>query len=692
MKTLLKGILTTLIIGIGSCCTTTYAQTKKEPKTEYTYNQKETPQGIDNYLLATYYYNGKKTFNLRNYPISTTSGEVISMKINPSGSSFALLTRKDQTNRVSIHDLWETEKKLHEFNNLYKPQSICYTPDAKNLIVGTEKFIFTFDARTYTIKDRMSIPFAAHLITVSPNGYYLAATDSTHLIVWNLENKKIRKEFEINAKINSIAFSDDSNTFAVLTDDGILSTYETSQFFILQNYEAMGEALYCEFHPDNKYISVVSSDKRIAIINLLDDSDRTYIDNYTGGTSETRFVKDRKTQILLVYNTTNGVIYKLMSELPPYYTKLLADELEARMNDWMKQMPNETLEEYNLRVNEETRIQQMHLFEQEIATRMAENMVQMANISFGDYNPESNMLAIKFDNMPTIYLDVPTNELNDFTNPKDLEFYNVKYGLTKEDKFELIYAHVHNKVTGKTYIFDNQKRQSLEYLKSDEKFVPIEVIKESNMKELRLIEIKENVVQIAKQSNTISDHTNISIKSNVISSTDANGQKIMNYVVNFSYQVKLGFSAQEDFSPGKYRTEESGAAMSMLAIIKQAFEEEFSPFVKSGKKLQVKITGMADALPINGHIAYDGCYGNYTNEPVYVNNELSNLTVASTKGVTQNEQLAFLRALGVKNHISKNINGFSIMNTDYKYYIEVNQGKGGEFRRTNVELTFIDAL
>lgn len=692
MKTPLKGILTALIIGIGSCWTTTYAQTGKEPKTEYTYNQKETPQGIDNYLLATYYYNGKKTFNLRNYPISTTSGEVISMKINPSGSSFALLTRKDQTNRVSIHDLWENEKKLHEFNNLYKPQSICYTPDAKNLIVGTEKFIFTFDARTYTIKDRMSIPFAAHLITVSPNGYYLAATDSTHLIVWNLENKKIRKEFEINAKINSIAFSDDSNTFAVLTDDGILSTYETRQFFILQNYEAMGEALYCEFHPDNKYISVVSSDKRIAIINLLDDSDRTYIDNYTGGTSETRFVKDRKTQILLVYNTTNGVIYKLMSELHPYYTKLLADELEARMNDWMKQMPNETLEEYNLRVNEETRIQQMHLFEQEIATRMADNMVQMANISFGDYNPESNMLAIKFDNMPTIYLDVPTNELNDFTNPKDLEFYNVKYGLTKEDKFELIYAHVHNKVTGKTYIFDNQKRQSLEYLKSDEKFVPIEVIKESNMKELRLMEIKENVVQIAKQSNTISDHTNISIKSNVISSTDANGQKIMNYVVNFSYQVKLGFSAQEDFSPGKYRTEESGAAMSMLAIIKQAFEEEFSPFVESGKKLQVKITGMADALPINGRIAYDGCYGNYTNEPVYVNNELSNLTVASTKGVTQNEQLAFLRALGVKNHISKNINGFSIMNTDYKYYIEVNQGKGGEFRRTNVELTFIDAL
>lgn len=101
---------------------------------------------------------------------------------------------------------------------------------------------------------------------------------------------------------------------------------------------------------------------------------------------------------------------------------------------------------------------------------------------------------------------------------------------------------------------------------------------------------------------------------------------------------------------------------------------------------------MADALPINGKIAYDGCYGDYTDEPVYKDNELSSLTVTKASGVTQNEQLAFLRALGVNNYISQNINGFSAMNTDYKYYIEVTKGKGGEFRRINVELTFIDAF
>jgi len=89
-------------------------------------------------------------------------------------------------------------------------------------------------------------------------------------------------------------------------------------------------------------------------------------------------------------------------------------------------------------------------------------------------------------------------------------------------------------------------------------------------------------------------------------------------------------------------------AMSMLAIMKTAFEKDFAQYVHAGKKLRVKITGMADASPINGKITYDGCYGEYTNEPVYKDNDLSNITVTKESGVTQNDQLAFLRAVGVK--------------------------------------------
>ena len=197
---------------------------------------------------------------------------------------------------------------------------------------------------------------------------------------------------------------------------------------------------------------------------------------------------------------------------------------------------------------------------------------------------------------------------------------------------------------------------------------------------------------MAKEQNTISDHTNITVKADVESSTNADGKRIMNYVTNFSYTVEKEFSAQEDFAPGKYKTEGSGAAKSMMQIIKQALEGEFAQYVKEGKKLLVKITGMADAMPINGTIAYDGCYGEYVGEPVYKNNVLGNITLTKANGIKENEQLAFVRALGVKDYLTKNIVGISTMDTNYNYNIEVTAGKGGEFRRITVQLIFVDAF
>lgn len=669
-----------------------FAQTGTDIPGQYVYKQKNAPQGIDNYLFSTYYYNGKKTYNLRNLPLCSASGPITSLKVNPSGTSFAVLTQKGKNAQVTIYDLWKASSQLHEFKEVENPTALCYTPDARRILIATPEELCFFNARLYDLQDKMKMPFAANKLVVSGNGYYLAAAGGNRLTLWNMEQKSIRKEFDLDTPVNDIAFSDDNSTFAVLTADGLLTTYDTRNFLILQSFDAMGNASHCSFHPEGKYLSVVTGDTRIAILNLMDEQDRNYVDNEQGGITDGRFVRDGKKQIFLAYNTTASMTYKLMSALAPNYTKLLTDELNDRMNDWMKMMPGETLEEYKLRVNDETRAKQIRLFEQEIATRMADNMVQMSEVTLGSYNPESNMLAVNFNTMPTIYLNVPADEVNAFMSPDNLEFRNAKYGLTKNDKFELIYADVYNKVSGKTYVFDNLDRQSLDYLKSDENFVPLELVQQSSMEELKLQEIKDKIVSLAKKQNTISDHTQISVNARIVSDQDANGKKIMNYKINFAYEVEKGFSAQEDFSPGKYKAEESGAAQSMLAIVKTAFENDFAQYVKPGKKLYVRITGMADALPINGKIAYDGSYGDFVNEPVYKNDDLSSITVTQAGGITQNEQLAFLRATGVKEYIHKRIPTISKMNTDYLHNIEVTAGKGGEFRRITVEFTFVDAF
>lgn len=109
-------------------------------------------------------------------------------------------------------------------------------------------------------------------------------------------------------------------------------------------------------------------------------------------------------------------------------------------------------------------------------------------------------------------------------------------------------------------------------------------------------------------------------------------------------------------------------------------------------KVKVQITGMADALPFRRTVAYDGCYGDFDQEPVYKNDELSNITVTEATGISENEQLAYLRAMGVKDYLDRNIPAFGKMRTTFDTYIEVSQNKGGAYRRIGVKLTFVDAL
>lgn len=403
-------------------------------------------------------------------------------------------------------------------------------------------------------------------------------------------------------------------------------------------------------------------------------------------------MNDNKKDSYLAYSTNNAIVYAFMNQLSPYYTRLLADELNERMTEWLKQRPDETLDDYNRRVNDDSRAEQMKLFEREIATRLADNLIDRSEVTLGSYNDKEGLLALNFDSMPNIYLNVPEKELMDFDDPGTLEFRNAVYGLNNEDCFELIYADVYNKKNGKTYVFNNLERQSLAYLENDENFVPLEIIQQSNAEEMKLQEIKQGIIDLAKKNKKITDNTEITVSATAESAFDANGKHITNYNISFAYKIEQQFSAKEDFASGHYRIEESAAAMSMLEIVREAFTKDMAGYIVPGKQLRISITGMADASPINKAIAYDGCYGEYEDEPVYKDGNLTAMTLNKSEGVATNEQLAFLRALGVKHHIEQTIDDLKKMDCDYSYNINLASKTGGQYRRISVVFTFIDAF
>ena len=657
------------------------------------YTQKQTPMGLDNYQAGFYYYNGKNVFNMRSYSVAAGT-EVKALKVNPSGSSYAYIDVKKEHGTVRVNDLWLAKNELGKIAcEGFEPTAICYSADSKRLFVAcADDTIRVFDSKSFKERDKFSIGITPTRLDASGNGYYLVASSGATARVINIDGRSVRAELSLKADINGVAFSENGNLMAVLTGDGHCAVYDTRTFEMQTDYEAMGEAASCRFHPENKYMAVVTGQQRIALINLMNERDRDYVESTEEGVNYVNFVKNTDEGIYLVYNTTGSIVFHPVFYLSPNRMQMLTEELKSRMEEWSMRMEGETLEEYNERVNDETRMQQISLFETEIATRMADNLLSMADISLGNYNQELGMLTVNFDNMPSIYLSVPAGEVSSFMEPGVLEFTNSKYCINENDEFELVYTEVINKKTGQTYIFDNTERKSLAFLDADDNFIPLEQLQMSQMEELQLAEIRNSILTEAREKDIISEHTHIDVNTKVMNAVDANGRKITNYQVGVSYTVDESYSAKDDFGPGKFKTEESNAAKAMLEVVKQALEGDMKKYVAAGKKVKIMVTGTADATPFRGTAAYDGCYGDFEREPVYKDGQLSNITVTKATGISDNDQLAYLRAMGVKDYMVSHIPSLSGMDAEYDATIEVSSMSGSQYRRIGVQLTFIDAF
>lgn len=681
-----------ILFAVLLTCASSHAQNVVEVSKNLNYRQSVTPQKMDNYLFSTYYSNGKTAYNLKGFELATASSKVVSLKVNPAGASYALLSSNDDSWSLNIYDINVQRKRLYTFDKELDARAVCYSADSRLLLVAdADGLVRYYDTQGYTVMGEMALGFVPSDMVSSSNGYFVAAIGNNEVAIINQEQKTIRTRIPATDAVKAVAFSSDASSVGILSGNTI-SIYNTFDFKLETTIADVDDATSFSFHPDGKYMCVACRDNTMVFCNLYDPSDRGTIVEPRGKVSTVKFVNDAKHQVYLSYNTDKALCYKILKGLKPNYTRLMRDELNARMMEWCKRGADETDEQYNERVNEETKKRQKRVFANEISTSLAGDIISHTTVSLGRYNTVSQSLELKLDNMQSVYIDVPQNELPDFADAGNLEFCDVQYGITKNDTFEVIFAKVRNKTTGKEYIFDNLEQQSLDFLATDDNFVSLELIQQANREDIVLQRIKKDVVEEAKNKQLISDHTNINVNTRVVSDVNAAGERINNYCVEFDYSVSAQYSAREDFAPGKYRIEESNAAKSTLDIITKAFSGDFAQYIVPGKKLVVSITGSADAIPIVGTIAYDGRYGEFTKEPYWLDANLSNITVTKASGIRTNEQLAFMRAQAVGAYLKANMTSLSAMQVEPRYNIVVADGKGGEYRRIKVSFVFVDAM
>ena len=653
---------------------------------------------FDNTTFCTAYLCDGALCTMRDIAINDVR-KIERIVFNPTGSSIALLRAK---NPISIYSFRDRNKKLFELKEKRKklkakpmPVSMCYSADARSFIVGNSLGeIVIYDTKEYMPLAYIQGEAPATALAMSSNNYFIAAAAGQNINIWNFQTKELRKAIPMPAVVKEVTFSPDAALLAVTTDDNHLTIIDTKNWDKVDIFDKLGGTLSSpSFHPEGKYISVVKDGKNIEIINLKNGVVEQDIVDPTGGVTGGRFFKNNQnSEVFLLTNRTKQMVFWDANGLNPFYGKIMGREVDAKMNEWVKMMQGESMEDYAIRVNDETRIKQQQLFAQEVATALAGDRISMDNPFIDGYDASNNMLNIGFKGLPSIGLEVPSNEAGDFKDGK-MKFSNAVYVLNDKDEFELAYVEVTNETTNKVYIYDNIGRTKLTALEADENFVPLEIMQQATREEAQLAEIKEQVIEEKKQDKLITDNTQINVKTEVIPGVDANGKKILNYKVGYQYEViNKEFSAKEDFPSGGYNIERSNAAMSLMKIIKNAFEGDFAKYLSEGKQVKVIITGSADAAPIRGRLAYDGRYGEFVDEPYYKDGNLDNITVTKAGGITQNEQLALMRAAGVKTYIEKNVTTLGNTKNEYEYHVEVAKERGGEFRKINVEFVIMDAF
>lgn len=654
---------------------------------------------FDNTTFCTAFLSNGSLLALRDIPIVNLR-DVEKIAFNPTGSSLALI-RKNKN--IGIYSFRERNKRLFELKEKRKgmkenplPVAMCYGTDARNFVVSNSLGeIVIYDTREYLPQAYIQGKAVAHTVAMSPNNYFIAAGTGKNIDIWNFRTKELRKAIPMPADVTDVTFSADASQMAAVTADKRLTIFDTKTWDKVDIFDKIGGTLSSpSFHPDGKYISVVKDDNSIVIMNLKSSVPEQTLAEAEGGVTGNRFFKNMLTSdVFMISNRAKALVFWDANGLNPFFGKLMGKEVDAKMNEWVKMMQGESMEDYAIRVNDETRLKQQQLFAQEVATELAGDRISIDNPFVGDYDASKSMLNIGFNTLPAIALEVPQGELSDFKDAKNLKFDNAVYVLNDKDEFELAYVEVRNETTNKVYIYDNIGRTKLTALEADDNFVPLEIMQQASREEVQLKEIKEAVIEEKKQDKLITENTQIAVMTEVVPGVDANGKKILNYKVGYQYEViNKEFSAKEDFPSGGYNIERSNAAMSLMKIIKNAFEGDFSKYLSEGKQVKIIITGSADASPIRGRIAYDGRYGEYTDEPYYKDGNLDNITVTRTSGITTNEQLALMRAAGVRSYIDKNVTTLGDTRNEYEYHVEVAQERGGEFRKINVEFIIMDAF
>lgn len=187
------------------------------------------------------------------------------------------------------------------------------------------------------------------------------------------------------------------------------------------------------------------------------------------------------------------------------------------------------------------------------------------------------------------------------------------------------------------------------------------------------------------------DESFVSIKTNLVEAVRDDGTPELNYVFDISYNCRHFEGVTDDYPSGSYLWDASNSCRAICNLTKIFVEGICNDIFTSGKEVTARITSTTDAAEIV-HIDYNGEFGDFRYCPVTYNDEQIRISISQAEGLSNNAQLAYLRAQSVRNFLENNVRNLRSTDNTFYYITKSFSDVGSQYRRTSIELTVHDAF
>ena len=190
------------------------------------------------------------------------------------------------------------------------------------------------------------------------------------------------------------------------------------------------------------------------------------------------------------------------------------------------------------------------------------------------------------------------------------------------------------------------------------------------------------------------DESYISVVADLIDTFYDDGRMRLDLVYRLSYNCKHLEGWTDDYPLGTYDVDSSNSCRAICNLTRTFLQHTLADAFKPGKEVDIVITSSADGTEFTNTIDYDGRYGDFRYCPVVFNGERLRLSVDRTTGITNNCQLAYLRAQSVRAFLENNVAALRQTNNNYRYITQSYKDSVNThyYRRSMIEIRVNDVF